>query len=422
MNEGTVLPATRDPATREQATREQRVDAVFERLAELQGQRNVIDAQIVDVVAELERDELWAVAGARSLENCVAWKTGSSPAHARGLSAVARRASTFPRCVEGLRSGELSLDQVAVVAERAVDGSDAHYAELALSATVSQLRTALRFAPRAKDDPAPEPERSVTKITEEEFAEWRIRLPHVDAAQFDAALQSHLDALVAEWRRDHGEDGSVSANAPPFPTVADAFLRLIGHGWDADVAARPHGHRTTVVLHVDVDSDVASLHLGPVLSEAERQYLSCDAKCQVWFERNGVTIGCGRESREISRRLRRALERRHRTCAVPGCGSVRGLHAHHIQHWDQGGATELYNLVLVCPFHHRLHHRGGITIRGPGDSVTVTDGSGRVLDGSSVARPPTESPPGDVRYRGPTGERAQWKWYEGFAPSAEHTN
>lgn len=400
-------------------TEEARVDALLDRLAELQGQRNAIDAQIVDVVAELERDELWAVAGARSLESCVAWKTGSSPVHARGLAAVARRAESFPKCVDGLRRGELSLDQVAAVAERAVDGSDDHYAELAKSATVRQLRKALQFAPRPSPDPRPAPERSVTKITEEQFAEWRIRLPHADAAVFDAALQSHLDALVAEWRREHESGvGGVSDDAPPFPTVADAFLRLVSLGWDADVADRPHGHRTTVVLHVDVESRIGTLHLGPMLPEAERRYLSCDAKCEVWFERNGVPIGCGRDTREIPRRLRRALELRDQTCVVPGCGSGRGLHAHHLVHWEDGGPTELSNLALVCPFHHRLHHRGQITIRGPGDGVEVTSASGRVLDGSSDARPPNGSPPTDVRYRGPTGERAQWKWYAPFAPGA----
>lgn len=402
---------------------EARVDVLFDRLAELEGQRNVIDAQIVDVVAELERDELWAVAGARSLESCVAWRTGASPVHARGVAAVARRADSFPECVDGLRRGELSLDQVATVAERAVEGSDAHYVELARSATVAQLRTALRFAPRPSPDPCPEPERSVTKITDDEFATWRIRLPHVEAAVFDAALQSHLDALVAEWRRDHESAvGACSEEAPPFPTVADAFLRLVSHGWDADVAARPHGHRTTVVLHVDVDSPAGALHLGPVLSEAERRYLSCDARYEVWFERDGKTIGCGRETREIPRRLRRALEQRDRCCVVPGCGSTRGLHAHHLIHWEDGGPTELWNLALVCAHHHRLHHRGLITIRGPGDDVTVTDAAGRALDGSAVARPPTESPPGGVRYRGPTGERAQWKWYAPFAPGATSEN
>ena len=55
-----------------------RIGVLFERLAELQGQRNVIDAQIVDVVRELEQDDLWGITGCRSLESCVAWKTGSS--------------------------------------------------------------------------------------------------------------------------------------------------------------------------------------------------------------------------------------------------------------------------------------------------------------------------------------------------------
>ncbi len=108
----------------------------------------------------------------------------------------------------------------------------------------------------------------------------------------------------------------------------------------------------------------AALHLGPLLSDADRQYLGCDATCEVWFERDGQLIGAGRTTRLISRRLRRALEHRDRTCAVPGCGATRGLHAHHIRHWEDGGATELDNLVLVCPHHHRLtpsrrhhHHR-----------------------------------------------------------------
>ena len=81
------------------------------------------------------------------------------------------------------------------------------------------------------------------------------------------------------------------------------------------------------------------------------------------------------------RRLRRALEYRHPTCAVPGCGATRGLHAHHIRHWEDGGLTELANLVLVCPYHHRLHHRGVITITGPAVDLTVTDSCGPSAEG-----------------------------------------
>ncbi len=114
-------------------------------------------------------------------------------------------------------------------------------------------------------------------------------------------------------------------------------MRLVEAGWDAEAARRPHGQHTTVVMHLDVKERIAALHLGPLLSEAERRYLMCDATCEVWFERDGQVIGSGRATRLISRRLRRALEYRHRTCAVPGCGATRGLHAHHIRHWEDGG-------------------------------------------------------------------------------------
>ena len=183
----------------------------------------------------------------------------------------------------------------------------------------------------------------------------------------------------------------------------------------------PHGQHTTVVVHVDVAQRVAALHLGPLLSDADRRYLSCDATGEVWFHRGGQVIGAGRASRLINRRLRRALEHRQPSCAVPGCGATRGLHAHHIRHWEDGGATELDNLVLVCPYHHRAHHRGDITITGPADQLAVTDSSGRSLSPGSLARPPTHPPPAVAPYPGPTGERADWWWYDPFQPQPPPT-
>ena len=35
---------------------------------------------------------------------------------------------------------------------------------------------------------------------------------------------------------------------------------------------------------------------------------------------------------------------------------------HHIEHWSEGGATELSNLVLVCRWLHRLVHEGGFKV------------------------------------------------------------
>ncbi|MES3665740.1 DUF222 domain-containing protein, partial [Mycobacterium intracellulare] len=59
-------------------TASDRLEVLFEELAELSGQRNAIDGRIVQIVAEIDRDQLWGVTGARSVPALVAWKLGCS--------------------------------------------------------------------------------------------------------------------------------------------------------------------------------------------------------------------------------------------------------------------------------------------------------------------------------------------------------
>jgi hypothetical protein len=420
---------------------DERLEVLVDELAELTGQRNALDGRIVEIVAEVDRDGLCGATGARSVAAWVAWKTATSATNAGTIATVAHRLAEFPRCAAEMREGRLSLDQIGVIAKHGGQGSDEHYAQLARVATVSQLLRAVKLEPPPEPEsepvPRPEPQRSITKTTDEAFSYYRIKLGHTDAATFDAALQSHHDALIADWKHDHDnpdhanpdhasgdrDSGERAADQrPPVPSTGEAFMRLVESGWDAEATRRPHGHHTTVVMHLDVKERIAALHLGPLLSEAERRYLMCDATCEVWFQRDGQVIGAGRSTRLISRRLRRALEHRDRSCAVPGCGGTRGLHAHHIRHWEDGGPTELDNLLLVCPYHHRLHHRGVITITGPAHHLRVTDSAGRALSPGSLARPPNTPPPAVPPCPGPTGERADWWWYDPFQPQPPPTN
>lgn len=168
-----------------------------------------------------------------------------SPRNAEVMMAVAHRLEEFPRCAEAMRAGRLSLDQVGVVAEHATEGSDEHYAQFAESATVTQLRTAVKLEPRHEPEPESKPEapRSIAKTSHDDGSvTYKIRLPKLEAAKFDAAMASHQDALVADWKRDHEDpEGEVSEQAPPFPNGVDAFMSVVEAGWDADVARRPHG-------------------------------------------------------------------------------------------------------------------------------------------------------------------------------------
>src|SRR4051812_17932951 len=94
----------------------ERLEVLFEEIAELTGQRNAIDGRLVEIIAEVDRDGLCGMTGARSVAAMVAWKTGVSPANAHTIATVARRLEEFPRCARGMREGRLSLDQVGVIA------------------------------------------------------------------------------------------------------------------------------------------------------------------------------------------------------------------------------------------------------------------------------------------------------------------
>jgi hypothetical protein len=47
------------------------------------------------------------------------------------------------------------------------------------------------------------------------------------------------------------------------------------------------------------------------------------------------------------------------------------LDAHHVEHWAEGGETRLGNLVLLCPFHHRLVHEEGYRVAVSAETSTA---------------------------------------------------
>jgi HNH endonuclease len=95
-------------------------------------------------------------------------------------------------------------------------------------------------------------------------------------------------------------------------------------------------------------------------------------------ERDGLPIDVGRVRRLITPRLRLALQSRDEGCRFPGCSvPAPRTDGHHLQHWIDGGRTDLANLVSLCRFHHRRHHEGQFRIRrdGPGNfTFTAADG------------------------------------------------
>jgi len=181
-----------------------------------------------------------------------------------------------------------------------------------------------------------------------------------DAAVVRAAIEA---AMEQEWRGDANRGDPASARA------ADALVAVAESALAAGPRPLDGGERTTVVIHVDAEY-LAGARLdgrchvagGCRIERETARRLACDATLVALTERDGSPIDVGRARRVVNRGQRRALFARDGGCTFPGCAATRFLDAHHIDHWIDGGATDLANLVLLCRYHHRLHHEGGYRI------------------------------------------------------------
>jgi Domain of unknown function (DUF222)/HNH endonuclease len=210
---------------------------------------------------------------------------------------------------------------------------------------------------------------------------------------------SLVESAIGE-RADRIPPNPESGLFDPYPQrMADGLVELCATTGDENGPAQ-------IVVHADLDAlttdpettGVAELEGGPVIANETARRLSCDpiVECTIYDHRQ--VLGIGRRSRLIPAWLRRQLWHRDGGCQFPGCGSRNWVHAHHREHWADGGPTDLHNLILLCGYHHRFLHEHGWMIE--------DDGSGR-----PVFRKPDRSvyPPArqglDPRLRQLVGQR-----------------
>ncbi|MGH9151392.1 MAG: DUF222 domain-containing protein, partial [Acidimicrobiales bacterium] len=245
----------------------------------------------------------------------------------------------------------------------------------------------------------------------------RMLLPPDEGALVEKALEASRDALFRLRRPDADPAGAQDAVG-----WCDAVVHLAEAALgNIEGSGRPPADRFQVVVHVDADDpDRARLHLGPALAASLGHYLACDATGRVVAERHGTPVHVFARRRSVDDRLRALVEHRDGGCRVPGCGRRRGLHVHHLRHWEDGGLTVPSNLCSLCPGHHRLHHAGRLGIAGDpttADGLVFTDHRGRPIRGPSPV--PPGGPPAEAaaalglpapRWEPPLGEALDAKW------------
>lgn len=392
----------------ERAERTAAGDELERKIAEACGVMNSATGELVRLIGSVLETKCWQVSGIHSVTQWVAWKCGVSPSRARTLVAIARRRQELPETSAAFEAGELCEDQVAVIAQRAPAAVDAEAATLARSATVSQLRRVLGSYPfedaKTPDREEPEEVRRVS-FGYRDNGSWSLsgELPPDEGALVERALAVARDELFRAGQQE--------------VTWADALVAMAERSMGASAACRPHHARQVVLLHVGTDGEGTTeghLHLGPGLSEGLRRFIGCDSRVRPVFEAGGRPVSVGRAFRTVPDRTRMVIEERDRGCRVPGCDHSRWLHVHHVQHWEDGGASDTGNLIALCPRHHRLHHLGRLGIVGDADDregMIFTDERGRRLAPCGRPKPPAGHLPIPVgTWSHPTGERLDATW------------
>jgi hypothetical protein len=220
-----------------------------------------------------------------------------------------------------------------------------------------------------------------------------------------ALLQTALTQVVDGWYRSGelaAEDGDVAGCDPDDPVARRHRRSRQPHLWalalahlaDDALARDSIGTHHGVAPRVVVTTDLGTLRErgGELLVRGQDEPIAlppssvlrmlCDANVQGVLVEDGcrqqgladllrresrAVLFVGREHRTVPPRLRRALEHRDRHCAFPGCRvNVSRCRAHHVEHWEAGGPTDVDNCVLLCERHHHSVHEGGWTVRAQG--------------------------------------------------------
>lgn len=186
-----------------------------------------------------------------------------------------------------------------------------------------------------------------------------------------ARLDARVEALFHSG--DRGAPVEVMPGIEPNDhRRALALLDMSGSDGTSEVGASISGAcpaRAEIVVHIDLaalrgditDAGRPATQHGVELPVETLRRLACDADIiPIVLSGESVPLDVGRAKRLATVHQRRALAAKHQTCAYPNC-TVKFAHCepHHITPWEQGGPTDLGNLVPLCSQHHHAVHEGG---------------------------------------------------------------
>lgn len=377
-----------------------------DRLCRLAARIAAAECEFLELLSEFDARQGWGASGMKSSAHWLSWRTGLRLGVARERVRVARSLGSLPLVREMFAAGRLSYCKVRALSRVATAPTEAELVDLALGATGAQLERLLRAWRTSL-----QPERSASSLArrgwsrrEEEDGSvvYTLRVVAEDAALVDAAVEAAClvvlddDGTPIETPEESIVAAAVGGDAgspdgPRRRAEADAVILIV----ESFLSTGPHGasgDATQVIVHADLAAldETAeqartaverlagtAMHqharanappgcrteTGQSLSASSVLRMMCTSPSQLMVHAaDGRPLDLGRSRRHASTRQRRALDSRDGGCRFPGCTQLRRLIPHHVVWWIRRGATDMANLVSLCPTHHRAVHELGYLV------------------------------------------------------------
>lgn len=347
------------------ATGSSSIDRLEQRLLELESMVSRIRAEQLTVIAELDRAQVCAVDGARTLGEWVTGRLDVAPETGRSLAFAARSESQI--LADELAAGDVSLDRVVATRRLANTGAG----ETALAASAGVAVQHVRRLTSRHEGLAPADESTMFQ-TRRLFAQpdlsntaWNVRgrLPAVDGEIVFKALEDRADALVPQndshrptlpqrradalvaWAMDHLDPAGATGTSPRTSIRLAATMHI-----DRAAFAGSGGMAGVTTLH--------GLKAGPNTVD-EASCAGTVTGCVV----DGATVKTVNvKQATIPKAVRDYVWHRDGGCTADGCTSIYRLEPHHVEHRADDGDHHPDNLTLLCWYHHHVvvHQQGFI--------------------------------------------------------------
>jgi hypothetical protein len=356
--------------------------ALGDRARGLQARRDRLEAEEAELLIEVES---LRARGRDYFRDTAAWlrqNTGIARVTARTRAHVARQLAALPDAQVAWADGRMGFDRVRVMADHADSPHRDNLLDqqseivgwavaLAADAFRDRMTDWARDLDEARDagmSPV-ERQRRRRKVTRSRTKEGLNRTVLDLDDESDAAFYGAIRDAAAEMQR-----ADRKAKLPPDQQrsfrqiLADAAVEVARRSRGADVITK---HRARPVILALTEMSVlwdqlkirgwCQLDDGTRLTANQVRRLACEADIlPMVLNDHGVPDDFGRTVRLATNKQRLALRALHPTCAAESCDvDFDWCEIHHLRPWEQGGHTNLDNLVPLCSYHHHFVHECG---------------------------------------------------------------